>query len=85
MRDTHFRVNLSDTSPKASKFYFERLAALSPGERVRICVGLWEAAQSLQWATTRLKYPDADEAEIAFHVAVTRFGVELARRVYKKA
>jgi hypothetical protein len=78
-------VHLSDTSPKASQVYFERLAAMSPAERVRLGAALWEAAQSLQWTTARRKHPDADEAEIAFQVAVTRFGAELARIAYRKA
>jgi hypothetical protein len=78
-------VALSDTSPKASQVYFEGLAAKSPAERVRLGVAFWEAAHRLQWAAARRKHPDADEAEIAFQVAVTRFGAELARAAYGKA
>lgn len=85
MGDTRFRVKLSDTSPKASQVYFERLAAMTPSERVRIGAALWKAAHSLQWTAARRKYPDADEAELAFQVAVTRFGGELARAAYRKA
>jgi hypothetical protein len=85
MSDTRTRVKLSDTSPKASKVYFERLAAMSPSERVRIGVALWEAGNSLQRAAIRRKYPDADEAEINFQMAVTRFGEDLARAAYRKA
>jgi hypothetical protein len=77
-------VALSDTSPKASQIYFQQLAAMSPAERVRLAAALWEAAQSLQWAATRRRHPDANEAEIAFQVAVTRFGAELARAAYRK-
>lgn len=76
---------LTDTSPKANQVYFQRLAAMTPAERVRLGAALWEAAQSLQWAATRRKFPDADEAEIAFQVAVTRFGSQLARAAYHKA
>jgi hypothetical protein len=78
-------VALSDTSPKASQIYSQRLAAKSPAERVRLGAALWEAAHSLQWAAARRKYPHADESEIAFQVAVTRFGLELARAAYGKA
>jgi hypothetical protein len=77
-------VALSDTSPKASQVYFQRLAAKSPAERVRLGAALWEAAHCLQWAAARRKHPDADEAEIAFQVAVTRFGADLARAAYGK-
>ena len=72
----------NDTSPNARRVYLQRLAEMTPSERVRIGVGLWQAAQSMQWAAARRKYPDADEAELAFQIAVTRFGEELARRVY---
>jgi hypothetical protein len=85
MRDTRIRVKLSDTSPKASRVYFERLAAMTPAERVRLGAALWEAAHSLQSTVVRRKHPDADEAEIIFQLAVTRFGAELARTAYRKA
>ncbi len=84
MRDTRIVVAFSDTSPKASEVYFRRLAAMRPAERVRLGAALWQAAHSLQWAAARRKLPDAEEAEIAFHVAVTRFGAELARAAYGK-
>jgi hypothetical protein len=77
-------VALSDTSPKARQVYFQRLAAKSPAERVRLGAALWEAAHCLQWAAARRKHPDADEHEIAFQVAVTRFGADLARAAYGK-
>jgi hypothetical protein len=78
-------VNLSDTEPKAGQVYFERLAAMAPAERVRVGAALWEAAHSLQWATARRRHPGANEAEIAFQVAVTCFGAELARAAYRRA
>jgi hypothetical protein len=78
-------VKLSDTSPKVSQVYFDRLAAMTPAARLRLGVALWEAAHSLQWSAVRRKHPDADEAEIAFQLAVTRFGAELAQAAYRKA
>ena len=85
MRDTRTVVALSDTSPKMSQVYFQRLGAMTPAERLRLGAALWEAAHSLQWAAARRRHPDADEDEIAFQVAVTRFGAELARAAYRKA
>jgi hypothetical protein len=64
--------------------YLRRLAELTPAERVRAAVALWEAAHSLQWAAARHRNPDADDAEIVFQIAVTRFGAELARTVYRR-
>lgn len=84
MRDTRTTVALSDTSPKAGAVYFQRLAAMTPSERLRLGASLWEMAHSLQWAAVRRRHPDADEAEITFQVAVTRFGEKIARAAYRR-
>ena len=76
---------LSDTSTKAREVYLRRLAEMTPAERLRAGVALWEAAHSLQRAAVRRRIPDADEAEIAFQIAVTRFGSEVARTVWRRA
>jgi hypothetical protein len=78
-------VAISDTSEKADAVYWKRLAAMSPAERVRIGVELWIAGDRTQRSAMRSQYPDADEAEISFRIAVSRFGLELARRAYRRA
>jgi hypothetical protein len=75
-------VAASDTSAEAGEVYFRRLAEMTPAGRLRIGVALWEAADSLQRAGMRRLYPEADDAEITFRVAVARFGGELARKAY---
>jgi hypothetical protein len=75
-------MSASDTSAEASEVYRRRLAEMTPSERLRIGHSLWQAGNALQRAGIRRKYPHADEAEITFHVAVSRFGEELARKVY---
>ena len=40
MSDTRSLVTLSDTSPKLSEVYFQRLAAMTPSERLRIGAAL---------------------------------------------
>jgi hypothetical protein len=75
---------LSDTSPGAREVYFRRLAEMTPSERVAIGAALWAAGDSLQRATARGMYPDADDAEINFRIAATRYGSELARRAYRR-
>jgi hypothetical protein len=72
----------SDTSPRASEVYFRRLAEMTPSERLSVGAALWAAGDSLQRAAARSMYPDADDAEINFRVAATRYGLELARRAY---
>lgn len=73
---------LSDTSPQASEAYFRRLAEMTPAERLGVGVALWAVGDSLQRAAMRRMYPEADDAEIVFRIAVTRFGAELARKAY---
>jgi hypothetical protein len=77
-------VTPRDTSPAASEFYFRRLAELTPVERINIAVALCNAAYALQRAALRHLHPDADEDEITYRIAVTRFGEELARKAYKR-
>jgi Rv0078B-related antitoxin len=75
-------VNLMDTSPEANETYFRRLTEMTPSERLRNGVALWRAGDSLQHSATRRMHPTADEAEITFRIAATRFGAELARKAY---
>jgi hypothetical protein len=75
---------LSDTSPEASRIYFQRLAEMTPSERIGIGVALWDAADRLQRAAARRMHPDADDAEITYRIAVARFGVALAGKAYEK-
>ena len=75
---------LSDTSDKARDAYYRRLGELTPSERVRWGVELWKAGDALQRAAIRREHPNADEAEITFQLAVTRFGVELARKAVRR-
>jgi Rv0078B-related antitoxin len=73
---------ISDTSPAMREAYYRRLAEMTPSERVRIMADLWETGHALQCAGVRQQFPEADENEVIFRVAVARFGEELARKVY---
>jgi hypothetical protein len=73
---------LSDTSPKAREVYFRRLAEMTPSERLGIGAALWIAGDALQRSAARNLYPDADDEEINFRIAVTRYGQDLARKAY---
>ena len=82
IRDTQSTLTLKDTSPQARDVYFQRLREMTPSERLGVLAALWEAGDSLQRAAVRHKNPEADEAEITFRVAVSRFGLGLARKAY---
>ena len=75
---------LSDTSAEARKVYLGRLAEMTPSQRISIGAALWAAGDALQRSAARTRYPDANEAEITFRIGVTRFGAELARKVYRR-
>ncbi|MBV9155866.1 MAG: hypothetical protein JO097_06370 [Acidobacteriaceae bacterium] len=75
---------MSDTSVKAREVYFERLKAMTPSERINLGVALWNAADSVQRAAILRLCPEADEGEITFRLAVSRFGPELARKAYRR-
>ena len=77
-------MKLSDTSPRAAEVYFRRLAEMTPSERLNLGAALWAAGDSLQRSAARRMFPDADETEINFRIAVSRYGEELARRAYRK-
>ena len=82
--DTRSGVALNDTSAKAREVYFRRLKQMSCSERLALGVALWQAGDSLQRAAMRHKSPLADETEITFQIAVSRFGSEIAHKVYAK-
>lgn len=73
---------LQDTSKKATELYFRRLAEMTPAERLALGGALCQAGDSLQRSGLRSRYPEADEREICFRLAVTRFGEALARKAY---
>lgn len=75
---------MDDTSPKMREAYYRRLAEMTPAERINIGVALWEAGNSLQRAALRRDYPDANEEEITFRIAVSRFGEQIARKAYRR-
>jgi hypothetical protein len=75
---------LSDTSPQTSEVYYRRLAEMTPSERLTIGAALWAAGDALQRASARRDFPDADDDEINFRLAVTRYGADLARKVYRR-
>lgn len=75
---------LSDTSPQAHEVYLRRLAEMTPSERLGIGAALWEAADSVQRAAARKKWPDADEVDITVRIAAAKFGSEFAQKAYKR-
>lgn len=55
---------------------------MTPSERLQLGVALCEAGDAVQRAAIRQQHPEFDEAEITFHVAIRRLGLEYARKIY---
>ena len=73
-----------DTSRRAQEVYFRCLAAMTPSERIGVGAALWAAGDSLQRTNLRKMYPAADDDEINFRVAASRYGPELARKAFPR-
>jgi hypothetical protein len=77
-------VPLTDTTPQAREVCHRRLAELTPSERTRITATLWQAGDRMQRAAIRQANPDATEQEVVFQLAVSRFGLASASKVYRR-
>lgn len=73
---------LSDTTPEARRFYYQRLAQMTPAERVAIAAELTAAADELLRSAVRRRYPNADAEEFAYELLRARYGRALAGKVY---
>lgn len=72
---------VDDTSPAASRFYYEHLRALSPRERLEIAARLSMAVRRLAEAGVRRRHPTASGAEVTAHVAASMYGRQVVERV----
>jgi hypothetical protein len=71
-----------DTDPKTLEVYFELLRDMTPGERAARIFELTAFQESLQRASVRSMYPQADEREVLMRVAARRLDRETMIRVY---
>jgi hypothetical protein len=72
LRDTVIGMITDDTSAKANAVYFRRLAEMTPSERLNRGAALCQAGDSLQRAAMRRRYPEANDSEIIFRIAVIK-------------
>jgi hypothetical protein len=71
-----------DTDPKALKIFIELHRQMTEGERLARVFEMCEFQESLQRASVRVMYPDADEREVFLRVAERRLGPESTRKAY---
>jgi len=70
-----------DTSPEAKRYYFERLAKLTPGERLALMRESTRMIRHLAEAAIRREHPDASTEELQARLAVRLYGRETVERV----
>lgn len=70
-----------DTSPAAKRFYFERLAKLTPGERLALMRASSRMIRKLAEAALRREHPDASPEELRARFAVRLYGKAAVERV----
>lgn len=71
-----------DTSPEFQKFVDDQYRRLTPGERVRLCTEMFDAARSLAESTLP---PGLDEYERKRRITERFYGAEFANRVFPSA
>jgi hypothetical protein len=71
-----YRPQASDCPAAIDRVVFERIRAMSPGERLGAVTTACLAAHRLQIAGLRLKYPSATDDELERRAAARRLGRE---------
>lgn len=61
-----------DTSPEAEGVYFDRLRAMSPGDRLRLAFDISRLADQLCLAGLRERHPRADDRELLLRLAALK-------------
>ncbi|MFM9972406.1 MAG: hypothetical protein ACKVQK_28830 [Burkholderiales bacterium] len=70
---------MRDTSPEFQKFVDEQYRRLTPGERVRLCTEMFDAARTLVESSLP---PGLDEYERKRRITERFYGSEFADRVF---
>ena len=71
-----------DTSPQARKFYFEKLAKLSPAQRMEAMARMSRLARQMAEAGLRREHPNVAPMELKLQLAVRLYGREVAQWAY---
>jgi len=73
---------MEDTHPEALRVFLEIQGRMTPEQKLRRVVEMYEAMTALQMAEVRRRYSNADDHEIFMRVTARRLGPELMRTVY---
>lgn len=70
-----------DTPPEARRFYYARLAALTPAERLAILFAQNRLVREIAEASIRRAHPGIEAGELRVRLAVRMYGRETVERV----
>lgn len=77
----HMLGEMLDTSPEAKRFYYQRLAQLTPSERLALMREASRMIRALAETSIRREHPDASPEELQARVAVRLYGRATVERV----
>jgi hypothetical protein len=73
---------MSDTHPDALRVWLDIQRRLTPEEKFRQVVEMYEAITAAQTVEVRRLYPAATEREVFLRVTARRLGPELMKKAY---
>ncbi|MCX6605280.1 MAG: hypothetical protein NTV52_17020 [Acidobacteria bacterium] len=76
---------ISDTTPEAQRVYEAAIRAVTPAERVSMCMEIIAVTDGLLRAGIRLRFPEAGAEESEYQLLRAKYGKELARQVYGRS
>ena len=74
---SRYRTQAEDTSEWADRLLFDHLRTLGPRESMRMCMEACRTMDELLIAGLRRDHPHADDEEIEFRLAVTKYGADV--------
>lgn len=77
---SRYRTPSEDTSEWADRLLFEHLRTLDARQSLRLCMEACRTMAELLVAGLRRDHPNADDEEIEFRLAVTKYGAEVVEQ-----
>lgn len=75
-------MSLEELPPEKQQRYLERLAGMSPAQRLARTLDVIDTARAFMEAGIKLRFPDATARQVQAQVAAMLCGPEVARRLY---
>jgi hypothetical protein len=73
---------MADTHPEALRIFLEIQGRMTPEQKLRRVVEMYEMITAAQMAEVRRLHPGANDREVFLRVTARRLGPELMKKVY---